>query len=60
MMDGEWAEESGWKTGKIAFHLVTSRAIPWPVAIARRRHDSVLPPLLLPSFIYFLRLSLII
>lgn len=56
------------KAGKIAFHLVTSRAITWPVAIARPSMSSplllflllLLLLLLLPSFIYFLRLSLII
>lgn len=52
------------KAGKIAFHLVTSRAITWPVAIARPSMSSplllLLLLLLLPSLIYFLRLSLII
>lgn len=60
------------EAGKIAFHLVTSRAITWPVAIARHSMSSpllllhllllflLLLLLLLPSLIYFLRLSLII
>lgn len=48
--EGEGAQKGEQlKAGKIAFHLVTSRAITWPVAIARPSMSSPLLLLLLLS-----------